>query len=162
MLAKIEDKRRRGWQRMRWLDGHYWLNAHEFEQTPGDSEEGICAAVHGVAKSRTWLSDWTRTTTVILNIACYGIIKLFYRSRTILNPHQKCPRVPIFHILGDSCYISYFFFIKRITILVNEVVPYSGFNMHLLINDVDISSWVCWPFVYLLWRKVYLSPSPIF
>ena len=32
MLGKIEDKRRRGWEMMRWLDGH------EFEQTPGDSE----------------------------------------------------------------------------------------------------------------------------
>ena len=33
ILGKIEDKRRRGWEMMRWLDGH------EFEQTPGDSEE---------------------------------------------------------------------------------------------------------------------------
>ena len=42
MLGKIEG-RRRGWQRMRWLDGHPWLNAHESEQTPGDSEgQGMC------------------------------------------------------------------------------------------------------------------------
>ena len=33
ILGKIEDKRRRGWEMMRWLAGH------EFEQTPGDSEE---------------------------------------------------------------------------------------------------------------------------
>ena len=42
MLGKIEDKRRRGWQRMRWLDSItaclYQLNGHEYEQTPGDSE----------------------------------------------------------------------------------------------------------------------------
>ena len=40
---------------------HHWLNGHECEQTPGHSEEqgGLHAAVHGVAKSRTWLSDWT-------------------------------------------------------------------------------------------------------
>ena len=35
MLGKIEGRRRRGQQRMRW---HYQLNGHEFEQTPGDSE----------------------------------------------------------------------------------------------------------------------------
>ena len=35
MLGKIEGKRRRGRQRMRWLDG---INGHEFEQTLGDSE----------------------------------------------------------------------------------------------------------------------------
>ena len=45
MLGKIQD-RRRGWQRMRWLDDitqwththSHWLNGHEFEQTPGDRE----------------------------------------------------------------------------------------------------------------------------
>ena len=38
-----------------------WLNGHEFEQTPGDSEgqESLAAAVHGAAKSLTWLTDWT-------------------------------------------------------------------------------------------------------
>ena len=35
---EIEGQRRRGWQRARWLDIIHWLNGHEFEQTPGDSE----------------------------------------------------------------------------------------------------------------------------
>ena len=35
MLGRIEDRRRRGWQRMRW---YHWLNEHEFEQAPGDGE----------------------------------------------------------------------------------------------------------------------------
>ena len=40
--------------------GHHRLNGHEFEQTPGDSggREGWYAAVHGMEKSQTWLSDW--------------------------------------------------------------------------------------------------------
>ena len=39
MLRKNEGKRRRGWPRMRWLDGMTdWLNGHEFEETRGDSE----------------------------------------------------------------------------------------------------------------------------
>ena len=37
MLGKVEG-RRRGQQRMRWLDGHHQLNGHTFEQTPGDGE----------------------------------------------------------------------------------------------------------------------------
>ena len=42
---------------------HDWLDGHEFEQAPGVvmDREAWCAAVHGVAKSRTWLSDWTIT-----------------------------------------------------------------------------------------------------
>ena len=38
MLGKIEGRRRRGRQRMRWLDGYHRLNGHEFEQAPGDGE----------------------------------------------------------------------------------------------------------------------------
>ena len=38
MLGKTEGKRRRGRQRMRWLDGHHRLDGHESEQTLGDSE----------------------------------------------------------------------------------------------------------------------------
>ena len=37
MLGKIEGRRRREQQRMRWLDSITWVNGHEFEQTPGDS-----------------------------------------------------------------------------------------------------------------------------
>ena len=40
---------------------HHRLDGHEFEQSPGDSEgQGICAAVHGVAKSRTYLATEQR------------------------------------------------------------------------------------------------------
>ena len=44
LLGKIEDKRRRGWQSMRWLDGINQLNGHEFEQAPGVGDgQGILA-----------------------------------------------------------------------------------------------------------------------
>ena len=56
MLGQIEGRRKRGRQRMRWLDGwHHWLNGHEFEWTPG---VGDGQAVHGVVNSWTQLS-WT-------------------------------------------------------------------------------------------------------
>ena len=112
MLGGIGDRRRRGRQRMRWLDSITDLmdvSLSEPQELVLD-REACCAVIHGVTKSRTRLSDWTevnwmlwcsfQVTLVIKNLpANVGDI----RDMGLIPESERSPREGHSHLLQYSC-----------------------------------------------------------
>ena len=132
MLGKIEGRRRRGWQGMRWLDGI----TYSMDMGLGGLRKIVMArkawraVIHGVTKSRTRLSDWTELNTQSVFQFLRSEVQM-YHSRPLEVSFPKGSKVKFCTHSGDSREESLFTF--------SSFQKQSAFFGFFFIFDVNMS-----------------------
>ena len=147
MLGGIGGRRRRGWPRMRWLDGitdSMDVSVSELREMVRD-REAWRAAIHGIAKSQTRLSYWTELNWTELN------------PSSVHLELQSCVYLPTFNMRGGNVAALYFFLLQWFSHGSSFSCPQNNsvsfFWVSCFFRNINLDPMTCESQVYIpLWR----------